>query len=208
MVDLFRSKINFVVFDIGGVLLDIYPDRMVRYISDVTKISLKIIRDCFPEDVHEEYEYGQISDHEWFISYKKALPQPNCLKEADFWEAWNRLLGQETNVVDIMMRLKNTYSVWLLSNTNQRHVRNEIEKKYAFPQLADGAIYSFEEGARKPEREIFNIATEKIGAEPKACLFIDDKEENVTSAKSAGFLGLHYIDTQRLERDLGYLGVI
>tara|TARA_Y100000780_G_scaffold219950_1_gene226750 strand:- start:2501 stop:3127 length:627 start_codon:yes stop_codon:yes gene_type:complete len=208
VVDLFRSKINFIVFDIGGVLLDIYPDRMVQYISDVTEISPKIIRDCFPEDIHEEYERGQISDYEWFVSYKKALLQPNCLKEADFWEAWNRLLGQETNVVDIMMKLKNTYSVWLLSNTNQRHVRNEIEKKYVFSQLADGTIYSFEEGARKPEKEIFNIAAEKIGADLNTCLFIDDKKENVTSAKSAGFLGLHYIDTQRLERDLGYLGVI
>ena len=207
MVDLFRSKINFIVFDIGGVLLDIYPDRMVRYISDVTKISPKIIRDCFPEDIHEEYERGQISDQEWFVSYKKALPQPNCLKETDFWEAWNRLLGQETNVVDIMIRLKDTYSVWLLSNTNQRHVRNEIEKKYAFSQLADGTIYSFEEGARKPEKEIFNIATEKIGANPQACLFIDDKEENVTGSISAGFLGLNYINTQQLERDLESLGV-
>ncbi|MCH2651351.1 MAG: HAD-IA family hydrolase, partial [Candidatus Marinimicrobia bacterium] len=96
----------------------------------------------------------------------------------------------------------------LLTNTNQRHVRNEIEKKYVFSQLADGTIYSFEEGARKPEKEIFNIAAEKIGADLNTCLFIDDKKENVTSAKSAGFLGLHYIDTQRLERDLGYLGVI
>ena len=208
MVDLFGSKINFIVFDIGGVLLDIYPERMVRYISGVTKISPKIIRDRFPEDIHEKYECGLISDHEWFISYKKTLPQPNCLKEVDFWEAWNRLLGQETNVVDIMIKLKDTYPIWLLSNTNRKHVHNEIENKYAFSQLADGAIYSFEEGARKPDKEIFNIATEKIGAKPKTCLFIDDREENVTSSTSVGFLGLHYINAQQLERDLGFLGVI
>ena len=57
------------------------------------------------------------------------------------------------------------------------------------------------------EKEIFNIATEKIGANPQACLFIDDKEENVTGSISAGFLGLNYINTQQLERDLEPLGV-
>ncbi len=207
MVDSLEAKINIIFFDIGGVLLHIYPDRMIQYISAAADMSPRIVKGCFPEDIHKEYERGQISDHDWFVSFKAALPQPNCLKEIDFWRAWNQLLGQETDVVDIMIELKENYPVWLLSNTNPRHIRNEVDGKYAFSQLADGTVYSFETGYRKPEKEIFKIAVGKADVDPSTCLFIDDNKENVIGAESAGFLALRYRNTLQLQLDLKFLGI-
>ena len=208
MVDSIKVKINAIFFDIGGVLLHIYPNRMIQYISDATDISPAVLKKYFPSDVHEHYERGQISDDEWFAAFKAALPQPNCLKEIDFWGAWNQLLGQETDVVDIVIELKQNYPVWLLSNTNPRHIRNEIDGKYAFSQLADGTVYSFETGYRKPEKEIFKIAAGKAGADPSTCLLIDDNEKNVAGSESVGFVALHYRNTTQLEQNLESLGVI
>ena len=50
------------------------------------------------------------------------------------------LLGEETDVIDILIKLKKSYRIWLLSNTNPSHIKNEVENNNVFPQLVDGAF--------------------------------------------------------------------
>ena len=102
-------------------------------------------------DAHDEYEKGHLSNKEWFIAFKNALPQSCCLKESDFWHAWQLLLGEEKGAVQLLKTLCETYSIWLLSNTNPKHIQEEIKKRYSFPYFIDGAVYSFNVGYRKPE---------------------------------------------------------
>ena len=78
-------------------------------------------------DAHQKYEKGNLSNKEWFLAVKKSMPQPCFLKESDFWQAWKLLLGQEKNSVKILKKLKDDYSVWLLSNTNPCHIQDEID---------------------------------------------------------------------------------
>ena len=101
-----------------------------------------------------------------------------------------------------MKTLSETYSVWLLSNTNPKHIRDEIEKRYLFPQLIDGVVYSFNVGYRKPETSIYRIATDNANVLPENCIFIDDQYENVQSAIRFGFTGIHFKSYEQLEMDL------
>ena len=200
--------ITTIFFDIGGVLINIHPERTLQYLSDCTDVSVEDVRKCFPMEAHNQYEKGNLTDKEWFLAIKESLPQPCCLKESDFWRAWELLLGEEKETVQILENLSDNYSVWLLSNTNPQHIREEIEKRYAFPHLVDGAVYSFDVGLRKPHEEIYLTAAKLAGTKPEDSIFIDDLEENVKAAAHIGFKVIQFYTTKQLIEDLVQLGLM
>ena len=200
--------IKTIFFDIGGVLIDIHPERTYQYLSDSADVEVSMVKESFPWDAHDQYERGTINNEDWFITYKESLPQPCCLKRSDFWNAWKLLLGEEKNTVNILEALNKQYSIWLLSNTNPKHIQDEIEKRYLFPSLVNGAVYSFDVGVRKPEKEIYEIAMQRANANPQECLFIDDLLENIQAAKQIGIEGVHFISSEQLKQELVRLGII
>ena len=200
--------IKTIFFDIGGVLIDIHPERIYQYLSDSADVEVNMVKESFPWDAHDQYERGIINNEDWFITYKESLPQPCCLKRSDFWNAWKLLLGEEKNTVNILEALNKQYSIWLLSNTNPKHIQDEIEKRYLFPSLVNGAVYSFDVGVRKPEKEIYEIAMQRANANPQECLFIDDLLENIQAAKQIGIEGIHFISSEQLKQELVHLGII
>ena len=200
--------IKTIFFDIGGVLIDIHPERTYQYLSDSADVEVSMVKESFPWDAHDHYERGIMNNEDWFITYKESLPQPCCLKRSDFWNAWKLLLGEEKNTVNILEALNKQYSIWLLSNTNPKHIQDEIEKRYLFPSLVNGAVYSFDVGVRKPEKEIYEIAMQRANANPQECLFIDDLLENIQAAKQIGIEGIHFISSEQLKQELVRLGII
>ena len=200
--------IKTIFFDIGGVLIDIHPERTYQYLSDSADVEVSMVKESFPWDAHDQYERGIMNNEDWFITYKESLPQPCCLKRSDFWNAWKLLLGEEKNTVNILEALNKQYSIWLLSNTNPKHIQDEIEKRYLFPSLVNGAVYSFDVGVRKPEKEIYEIAMQRANANPQDCLFIDDLLENIQAAKQIGIEGIHFISSEQLKQELVHLGII
>ena len=203
-----NNQIEVIFFDIGGVLLHIHPEKMIKRIAAITNNPFPVVQDSFPDDAHDAYERGQITDHEWFNSFKSSLPNKSNLTENKFWEAWSMLLGKETNVTDILIKLKKSYRVWLLSNTNPSHIINEVENNNVFPQLVDGAVYSFNVGYRKPEQDIYKIACDLADTAPERCVFIDDLEDNIRGANNIGLHGIHYRNTPDLKSNLKSLKII
>ena len=143
-----NKNIKVIFFDIGGVLLEIHPDKMFHCISNATGIPFEKVKSSFPEESHNIYEKGQMTNKEWFQVFKIALSNNSYLTENKFWDAWAMILGKETKVLDVLLDLKKYYKVWLLSNTNPKHISDELDNKYVFPHLVDGAIYSYKVGLR------------------------------------------------------------
>ena len=92
-----------------------------------------------------------------------------------------------------------------MSNTNPKHIRDEIEKRYTFPNLVSGSVYSFNVGLRKPHKEIYLTAAELAGTQPANSIFIDDMAENIDAATEVGFTGIQYLSTEQLIEDLTQL---
>ena len=98
--------IKHIFFDIGGVLLEIDHVRSLQYWSDCTDLSIDVIKDHFPHDINGQYEISKLTDHEFFRAVKDALPQPNCLKEDDFWRGWNKLIERKRKLSNYCQYLK------------------------------------------------------------------------------------------------------
>ena len=76
-----------------------------------------------------------------------------------------------------------------------------------FPELFDGVVISGDVGLHKPQPEIFRLGCERVGLEPKACVFVDDLRENCEGAEAVGMTAVLHrgADTTvpELERLLG-----
>lgn len=60
---------------------------------------------------------------------------------------------------------------------------------------------------RKPDEAIYELALAMTQREPQDCVFIDDREVNLESARRLGMHALHFHDAPRLRRELHQLGV-
>ena len=60
----------------------------------------------------------------------------------------------------------------------------------------------------KPDPRIYRVFCERYGLAPEACVFIDDSEVNVASARRFGMQGIHFAgDTRALRKELIALGL-
>jgi putative hydrolase of the HAD superfamily len=59
-------------------------------------------------------------------------------------------------------------------------------------ELFDGIVISGEEGFRKPDARMYALGAERIGAEPAACVFVDDLAFNLDPARELGMAVVHH----------------
>jgi putative hydrolase of the HAD superfamily len=64
-----------------------------------------------------------------------------------------------------------------------------------FTELFDEVVISAEVGMRKPEEQIFQLATRRLELAPAECVFIDDIEANVQAAEAVGLIGLWHTES-------------
>lgn len=67
----------------------------------------------------------------------------------------------------------------------------------SFPELFDAVVISGEVGLHKPEREIFELAAERLGEQPGRCVFVDDLEENCAGAEAVGMTAVLHRGAER-----------
>ena len=68
--------------------------------------------------------------------------------------------------------------------------------------LFDELIQSSVEGCRKPELRIYEIACERLGVEPAACVFLDDLGINLKPARAMGMTTIKVVDPEEAIAEL------
>ena len=195
--------IKTIIFDIGGVLLNIHPEKTFEFWANITGLSLNKLQKSIPWDLRSLYETGKLDDFQFYSAVNNLLPKDNKISVEDFWYGWKLLLGNETLTVDLLESLYKTIPVWLLSNTNPWHVGFlQSSNEYRFHQLIKGAIYSYEVGYRKPDMDIYTLTLDRIGISGRNVVFIDDNEDNVSAARTLGMNAVIYEGVQKLIESL------
>lgn len=76
-----------------------------------------------------------------------------------------------------------------------------------FEEIFDGIVISGTEGIRKPSRRMYELGARRAGAEPQACVYVDDLQHNLTPAQELGMAVVHHTSAEttipELERLLG-----
>lgn len=69
---------------------------------------------------------------------------------------------------------------------------HDVYAGYDLAEMFDVVVISHVVGLRKPERAIFELAAEKLGLEPRDCVFVDDTLVNVIAAREVGMAAVHF----------------
>jgi putative hydrolase of the HAD superfamily len=99
-------------------------------------------------------------------------------------------------------RLKeNGLRTGILSNMGDS-VLEIILEKFAWIADFDVLIWSYQHGMVKPDRAIYELLLDRLGAAPEETLFLDDKLENIEGARHLGIQGLQFSTVDQLRQDL------
>jgi putative hydrolase of the HAD superfamily len=81
-------------------------------------------------------------------------------------------------------------------------LRSYIKRCCGWLPEFDYSCYSCDIGLAKPGQEIFLNCLEGVGAAPQEALFLDDREENIATARSLGIHAIHFTTPKQAQWEI------
>ncbi len=198
-------KVDTIIFDLGGVLIDWNP----RY----------LYRKIFDEESQMEWFLEHVCNAEWNVqqdagrTFEEAIdtliPKYPEFKDqiSAYHSRWSEMLGgpiKET--VQLFEELSTRKEQRLVALTNWSQQTFPIaQDRYAFLQLFENILVSGQEKMKKPDHEIYHLLIDRFEILPSKAVFIDDAEPNVNAAREVGLKAIHYKNPQQLKSELDLL---
>ena len=190
--------IRAIVFDLGGVLIDLDYDSCVRSFREILGYErITELLDLYHQKgIYGDMEGGLVTADEFRAEILKES-RPGCVP-ADVDRAMAGLLiGMDPRKVPLPEKLAEKYPVYGLSNNNEISVirMHEIyeENGLDWQKVFRKEFLSCRMKLLKPSREIFDAAAAEIGFPPAEILFVDDSQTNVDGARAAGWQAVLYV---------------
>ncbi|TLX72126.1 HAD family phosphatase [Labilibacter sediminis] len=183
------NKKKCIIFDLGNVVLDIDLNiTYQRFEALGFSYSADYINKYKQSGIFGDIEEGRISSDEFCERMKQQL-HPN-VSNNDIKDAWNALfLGYKPERIETILKLKEKFKVYLLSNTNAIHIdfcAYNVPIVGSLEKLFDKVFYSYKMGMRKPDKNIFEAVLNDIPFSAEESLFLDDSPANVEAAEKLG----------------------
>jgi putative hydrolase of the HAD superfamily len=198
------KKIESVIFDWGGVLIDDPRPGLLRYCANAFGVSQEKytpVHDSFLDG----FQKGLISEEEFWLEISQKLGKSAPEAPSLWFNAFRSAHVPRPKVFSLVSSLhEKGYKTALLSNTERPAVKFFHELGYG---MFDVLVFSCEQGVAKPERRIYEITLEKLGSEAPHCVFIDDRRDYVQGAKDAGLNAILFKSVDQTKHELAGLGL-
>lgn len=200
--------IDFFCFDMGNVLLSFDYDVAARQMSQICGAPPEKCRQvAFDEsELLRDFETGRITAaefHDRFSHITGTTSDRDALLHAH-----SDMFSIKPDTVRVLTQLKGVRRrTGLMSNTCSDHFEFCRERFGAIRDLFDVYVLSYEVGAMKPDRKIYDVAIEKAGVPAERIFYVDDREENIAGAREAGMDAVLFTGASRLIDDLRGRGV-
>lgn len=188
-----QNGIRAVIFDLGGVLLNLDESRTVQMFSGL------IGQDFAPlysrlrqQNVLSEFETGRMAAETFRNAVRRVCAAPR-LASQDIDQAWNAMLiDQPPHRLELLLQMKDRYRTFLFSNTNEVHLegfQDILRRDNGVDSYADyfeKEYYSHLLGMRKPDVAAFRHILRAHKLDPATTLLLDDNPDNIFGAEQAG----------------------
>lgn len=197
------SGIDFVIFDLGNVLIEWDRRRLYEKLIDDPDELNTFLDTVFTMEDNAELDRGKPLA-EVVAEVARRHPDQHELVMA-FGQRWKETLGEViTGSVEILRDLHGS-GVKLLALSNWgKDTFASIEADYDFFDLFDGMVISGREGVVKPDQKIYDILCDRYQVTPSRAVFIDDSAANVATAMMLGFDSLLFDHPDVLRQQLIY----
>lgn len=186
------GTIKNIVFDLGGVLIDLDHIQAVRRFEEIGVDDAGELLDPYEQKgFFLELENGKIDTDTFCRKLREHTGKPLSYDEIRY--AWMGFIADVPQYkLDFLLELRKKYKVYLLSNTNpiiQSWARSEAFTPAGRPISAyfDKMYTSYEVGVTKPDAAIFDRMIEDAPLIPSETLFVDDGASNIQVGQGLGF---------------------
>jgi putative hydrolase of the HAD superfamily len=187
------APINAVLFDLGGVVLDIDFGRALAHWQAHSQLSAQRLRETFGPDLpYEQHETGAIDAGDYFRHLRRKLAL-RCGDEVVL-EGWNAIfVGEIEETLRMIDAIPRQVPRYALSNTNPAHLAHMQRAHPGVLARFERVFVSHELGQRKPHPQAFARVVQAIDVPAGEVLFFDDLPENVQAAQA---FGLHAVQVR------------
>lgn len=202
------TKIEALLFDLGGVLIDIDFARVFARWHAHSALPLAELSARFAfDEPYRQHERGQISGNDYFAHLRNRL-ELRC-DIAQVADGWNAIFIDEISETRALIEVaRRSLPCHVFSNTNATHYTVWSERYAWIGQTFERLFVSSEIGLRKPDRPAFEHVGAVLGVPLDAIMFFDDTLENVSGAAQAGLTAVHVQSPDDVRAALQRIGCV
>lgn len=202
-----------IIFDLGGVLLDIDLIHCMKQVQalgvDFDSLSKQT---ATVDDASNQkqavmgegivatgathlYQIGKISTTDFISGIQQLCRQGTTYQQV--LDAWNTCCIDipQYRLDKVLQLRKQGYHTYMLSNTNDAHWQDIVKRCFGgaegVSRYFDKVFLSQEMHLAKPNDDIYLEVLKEISATACDCLFIDDSTQNTEAAAALGFHTIH-----------------
>ena len=209
------NKIELVLFDIGGVIIDLNLDstrhELLKKYGMPEGVFEEITRASFerqPWSPTERATIGSITTDEYVEEFRRGCE--NGVSTSTIKSNLESVVGAERpEMVELIRGLSKSTRVAAFTNTIALHWSLLTDpNRFSFFSLVEKVVASHILGLAKPTPEAFHGVCRILAVDPKDVLFIDDTERNVAAAKELGMTSTQYTSFSDLRQTLNSVGLL
>ncbi len=184
-----RQKVKHVVFDLGGVLLEWKPDKILLSVFADADVRSRVKREVFEHEDWLLLDRGKMDEEVALRRFAErtgtsvedmkrlmAVVRKSLVPVPKTFELFHELYAQG-------------FKLYCLSNLHAKNY-SFLKRRYNFWEFLSGSVISAEVGLVKPERAIYKYLLDTYKLKPAATVFIDDIRKNVEVAQKLGMHGI------------------
>jgi putative hydrolase of the HAD superfamily len=201
------NKFRAVILDYGAVLCHEPLQHEIEFMAGIFRVSPAQFLALWSAP-RGDYDRGDLSTPEyWAILSREAGVEltPELIEQLSHAdkEMWSRV---NTEMIQWLSTLRPAgYQTALLSNMQFDMIAH---MRANFPWLGDfdHQVFSAEVRLIKPDAAIYRHCLERVGVQASEAIFVDDREENIATARALGILSFRFRSVADLRRDLESAG--
>ncbi|MBA6153644.1 HAD family hydrolase [Gelidibacter maritimus] len=202
------KKIETIIFDLGGVLIDWNPEYVYLDVFDGDREKM-------------QWFFDHVCTHDWNENQDAGYPLQKATEDRValfpeyeelirmFYGRWEEMLGGAIEgTVQILKKLIDSKQFQIVALTNWSHETFPIAlERFDFLHWFEGILVSGEEKTRKPFKDIYELTLERYNIDAERSVFIDDNLRNIVAANEMGINTIHFKSPEKLEEALKKFGI-
>lgn len=198
------SEIKNIVFDMGRVLLKFDPWVSLEKYCEKQEDKERIYQELFLGPEWIMGDEGKITNGQRYELVKERLPKELHQTLKLIVENWEVCMEPVEGALEFYRQVKEKgYHTFVLSNACNRFY-GYFPRFYDLNSF-DGVVVSSDIKMIKPDPEVYQYLLQTYCLLPSECLFLDDMEENILAARTAGMEGIVFQDNyDEIRKFLGF----
>jgi len=170
--------IKTIIFDINGVLFPVQP--YIERQGEISRSKFRMIKQM----VIDIYKKGKISKE--YLRKKIYSGSNKNLSKKELDVIFKSLTLIDKDIFTLIKKLSGDYKIYSIVNEAPKWTDIRVEL-FNLDKFIQKIFVSSEVWIQKPDKRIYDLFLRETKLNPQECLFIDDRKENIKSAKELGF---------------------